>query len=160
VVSSGPFPINFNFYSLCLSISITCSLFLCAICIDFAYIIHNSKVLWFFTKGGRSSDCRSSDTDVDLPIVSADLFTNFKSKTIASSLQIGLCGRDKITSSLENGLFRSNTIASLLQNGSFGSDNIASSLQNGITGSDQIALSLQMAYLEATQLLYRCIALK
>jgi hypothetical protein len=33
-----------------------------------------------FFKGGRSSDCRSSDTDVDLPIVSADFSRILKVK--------------------------------------------------------------------------------
>ncbi len=38
---------------------------------------------------GEVPTIRSSDTDTDYPIVSDDLVTNFRSNTIASSLQTG-----------------------------------------------------------------------
>ncbi len=37
---------------------------------------------------GEIPTVRSSDTDTDLPIVSADLFTNFRSEIIALSLKL------------------------------------------------------------------------
>ncbi len=43
---------------------------------------------------GEVPTVRSSDSDVNLPILSADLFANFKNKTIASSLQNGLLRSD------------------------------------------------------------------
>jgi hypothetical protein len=44
---------------------------------------------------------RSSDTETDLPTLSADLFTNFRSDIIASSLKTGGFFSDTIASSIE-----------------------------------------------------------
>ncbi len=66
-------------------------------------IMDRHLCVWGKQRWVKFRNVRSSDTDVDLPIVSADIFTIFKSNTIASSLQ--------------NALFRSNTIASSLKNG-------------------------------------------
>jgi len=48
--------------------------------------------------GGEVPTVLSSDTDIDLPIVSANLFANFRSDTIASSLQTEKFWSDTIAS--------------------------------------------------------------
>ncbi len=95
-------------------------------------------------KVGKVLTVRSSDTDVDLPIVAADLFTILKKQNnrfISSKwltqkghnhfVQIGLFGRDKIASSLQNGLSRNNTIASSLQKGLLRSNTFVNGVRSG-----------------------------
>ncbi len=51
---------------------------------------YNSQLAGAHRKGAKVGEVptvRSSDTDTDLPIVSADLLTNFRSGIIASSLK-------------------------------------------------------------------------
>ena len=52
-------------------------------------------------KVGGVPTVRSSDTETDLPTLSADLFTNFRSDIIASSLKTGGFCSDTIASSIE-----------------------------------------------------------
>ncbi len=66
-------------------------------------------------KVGEGPTVRPSDTETDLPIVSADLFTNFRSYMIASSLKTGGFWSDTIASSIKICLLFTNCVASSLQ---------------------------------------------